>query len=188
MLPYLLAERAPLWDPDVPGAYLGLRRRHGRAHLVRAAIEGVCLQLGSIVELLADTEPVRSVRATGGALRAPLWRDVLAASIGRPLRVVEDAGGSALGAAALALLALGRAPDLAGARALLVDSDRDDDLPAPVAVDPGLLGAAEATRSRLPSLLSAYGEVATLLGRDRHGGASLGEDRAPQQLDHRRSP
>src|SRR5213078_248786 len=30
MLPYLLAERAPLWDPDVPGAYLGLRRDHTR--------------------------------------------------------------------------------------------------------------------------------------------------------------
>ncbi len=188
MLPYLLAERAPLWDPDVPGAYLGLRRHHGRAHLVRAAIEGVCLQLGSIVELLADTEPVRSVRATGGALRSPLWRDVLAASIGRPLRVVEDAGGSALGAATLALLALGRAPDLARARALLVGSGRDDDLPAPVAVDPALVEAAEATRSRLPSLLSAYGEVATLLGRNRHGGASPGEDRAPRQPDQRRSP
>ena len=35
MLPYLLAERAPLWDPDVPGAYLGVRREHTRAHFVR---------------------------------------------------------------------------------------------------------------------------------------------------------
>ena len=31
MLPYLMAERAPLWDPDLPGAYLGLRREHTRA-------------------------------------------------------------------------------------------------------------------------------------------------------------
>ena len=29
MLPYLLPERAPLWDPDLPGAYLGLRRMRG---------------------------------------------------------------------------------------------------------------------------------------------------------------
>lgn len=48
MLPYLLAERAPLWDPDLPGAYLGLRREHGPAHLVRAAVEGVAVQLAVV--------------------------------------------------------------------------------------------------------------------------------------------
>ena len=52
MLPYLLAERAPLWDPDLPGAYLGLRREHTRAHLIRAAVEGVCLQLRAILDRL----------------------------------------------------------------------------------------------------------------------------------------
>ena len=57
MLPYLMAERAPLWDPDLPGAYLGLRRDHGRAHLVRAAIEGVCLQLRIILDQLDRLHP-----------------------------------------------------------------------------------------------------------------------------------
>src|SRR6185295_6761314 len=85
MLPYLLAERAPLWDPDLPGAYLGLRRDHDRAHLVRAAVEGVCLQLRVILDQLDRLHPVSSVRVTGGALRSPLWRDVLAAALDRPL-------------------------------------------------------------------------------------------------------
>ena len=80
-----MAERAPLWDPDLPGAYLGLRRDHGRAHLVRAAIEGVCLQLRIILDQLDRLHPVSSVRVTGGALRSPLWRDVLAAALDRPL-------------------------------------------------------------------------------------------------------
>ena len=88
MLPYLLAERAPLWDPDVPGAYLGVRREHTRAHFVRAAIEGVCLQLRAILDRLDDIEPVIAVQATGGALRSPLWREILAAMFDRPLRVV----------------------------------------------------------------------------------------------------
>jgi len=192
MLPYLLAERAPLWEPDIPGAYLGLRRHHGRPHLVRAAVEGVCLQLASIVELLAETEPVDSVRATGGALRAPLWRDVLAASIGRPLHVVEDAGGSALGAAALALLALDRAPDLASARALLVGNELDTHLPGAVAVDPVLRAAAVATRSRLPALVAAYADVASLFAGSpavrQSGSPASGNDTALQQPDHRRSP
>ena len=60
MLPYLLAERAPLWDPDLPGAYLGLRRDHTRAHLVRAAVEGVCLQLRVVLDQLDRLHPVES--------------------------------------------------------------------------------------------------------------------------------
>jgi gluconokinase len=59
--------------------------------------------------------PVVQVRATGGALRAPLWREALAAMLGRPLEVVADADGTALGAAALGMLALGRVEDLADA-------------------------------------------------------------------------
>lgn len=37
MLPYLVAERAPFRDPELAGTYLGLHRRHTRAHPVRAA-------------------------------------------------------------------------------------------------------------------------------------------------------
>ena len=48
MLPYLLSERGPQWNPDLPGACLGLRREHARAHLVRGAVEGVCLQLSRV--------------------------------------------------------------------------------------------------------------------------------------------
>jgi gluconokinase len=112
MLPHLLAERAPLWDPELPGAYLGLRRVHTRGHLVRATVEGVCRQLGTIVDSLDRLSAITSVRVTGGAFRSALWRDVLAATLNRPLQVVGATEGSALGAAALALLALGRATDL----------------------------------------------------------------------------
>ena len=45
MLPYLLSERAPQWSSLARGGYVGLTRDHRREHLVRAAIEGVCLQL-----------------------------------------------------------------------------------------------------------------------------------------------
>ena len=112
MLPYLLAERAPLWDPDVPGAYLGLRRDHTRGHLVRAAVEGVCLQLRLVLDQLDRLAPVRAVHVTGGAFRAPLWREVMAATLDRPLHAVGDAEGTALGAAVLGLVGLGRAARL----------------------------------------------------------------------------
>lgn len=158
MLPYLMAERAPLWDPDLSGAYLGLRRRHTRAHLVRAAVEGVCLQLSLILQRLDRIEPVRSVRVTGGAFRAPLWRDVMAATLDRPLYAVGDAEGSALGAAALGLFALGLAPDLGGALTLLpsASSPTTDYIEA----DPALVAAYRRTRAAVPGLIHALEAVA----------------------------
>lgn len=160
MLPYLLAERAPLWDPDLPGAYLGLRRGHTRAHLVRAAVEGVCLQLSTILDRLDRLQPVTAVRVTGGVFRSPLWREVLAAVLDRPLHLVGTEEGTARGAAALGLLALGLAPDLESALALLPDPAADD--ATQVTADPALVETYRATRAAIPGLVARLAPVADL--------------------------
>jgi gluconokinase len=159
MLPYLMAERAPLWAPELPGAYLGLRRHHTRAHLARAAIEGVCLQLATILGRLDAIEPVTEVRATGGALRARLWRDILAATLDRPLVAVGDAKGTAVGAAALGLLALGCADSLEAAVAMLPSPTMSER----VEPDPELVEVYAASRAALPGLIRALNPVADLL-------------------------
>lgn len=106
MLPFLFPERAPMWDPDLAGAYLGLRHHHGAAHLRRAAMEGVCLQMRFLLDRIDEFYPIASIRATGGAFGSALWRDLMAAALDRPMIVVGDEDGTALGAAALGLLAL----------------------------------------------------------------------------------
>jgi gluconokinase len=160
MLPYLLPERAPLWEPGLPGAYLGLRRQHGRAHLVRAAVEGVCMQMRLILDRLDDVESVVSVHATGGVFRSRLWREVMAAMLARPIHLVGDAEGTALGAAALGLFALGGVPTLAGAVAALSDPLA----PTPEAVEPDrqLVAAYDRLRAAVPGLIGALDEVAGL--------------------------
>src|SRR4030095_9985728 len=40
-LPHLNGERTPYLDPGLRGAWTGLDPRHGRTHLLRAALEGV---------------------------------------------------------------------------------------------------------------------------------------------------
>ncbi len=159
MLPYLLPERAPLWAPELPGAYLGLRRHHTRAHLARAAIEGVCLQLALILDRLDAIAPVTEVRATGGALRSPLWREILAATLARPLVAVGDAEGTALGAAALGLLALGHANTLEAALEQLPSPSMSD----PIDPDPELVRIYAGARAALPELIRSLAVVADLL-------------------------
>lgn len=108
MLPYLLSERAPHWSAVPRGAYVGLTHAHGRAHLVRAAIEGVCQQLALVLASLRDAgNEVRELRATGGFARSALWRQMLADALGMPIGFPQEHEGSAFGAALLGMEALG---------------------------------------------------------------------------------
>jgi gluconokinase len=161
MLPYVLSERAPLWDPDLPGAYLGVRRHHTRGHFLRAAVEGVCLQLSTIVDALDSISTVESVRATGGPFRSTLWPRIMAATLARPFSVQADAGGTALGAAALGWYALGGAPTLVEALEAVGGPGPDTEA-TPVPVPPAELATYARLRASIPTLIAAYAQVAEM--------------------------
>jgi len=108
MLPYLLSERAPYWSSIPQGAYVSLHRAHQRAHLVRAALEGVCLQLALVLHSMrAAGLEVSELRATGGFARSPLWRQMLADALGMEIGFARGHEGSSFGAALLGMQALG---------------------------------------------------------------------------------
>jgi gluconokinase len=119
-LPYLLGERAPWWRSGLRGAYIGLRREHGRPHLVRAAVEGVCQQLALVRDTFAtEKQEVTEVRATGGAVASDLWVRILAAALDLPVAIPDTSEGTGVGACLLGLHALGDLPDLDEAAALV---------------------------------------------------------------------
>jgi gluconokinase len=120
---------------------------------VRAAVEGVCIQMRVILDRLDSVSPVSSVLATGGAFRSALWRQVMAGALDRPLHVVESAEGTALGAAALGLFALGRASSLSEAVNELTPPD--DASPAPVTVPRELVATYARLRAMVPELVDA---------------------------------
>ena len=112
-LPYLLGERAPWWEPGLQGAWIGLGRHHRRGHLVRSAVEGVCIQLALVgLALEAADVHVREVRATGGAMESPVWRDVLSAALDLPVGLAASPEGAGTGAGLLGHHALGSLSDL----------------------------------------------------------------------------
>jgi gluconokinase len=107
-LPYLLGERAPHWSGQSRAVYLGLTREHRREHLLRSALEGVCLQLAVVLASMGEAGiDIREIRATGGFSRSPLWRRILAGAFGRPVGFAASPEGSCLGAALLGMTALG---------------------------------------------------------------------------------
>lgn len=113
MLPYLLSERAPHWSALPRGAYVGLTRAHRREHLLRAAVEGVCLQLATVLRAMrAAGLDISEVRATGGVMRSELWQQVLADAFDMDVRLAQGQEGSGFGAALLGMEAVGLVPSI----------------------------------------------------------------------------
>lgn len=146
-LPQLLGERAPDWAGDPRGAWVGLTRAHGLEHLLRAAVEGVCMQLAIVLGALGDAGvEVREIRATGGFTRSALWRAILAGVLGRPIGFAASPEGSSLGAALLGMTSLG----------MLESLDRAAELVAVTHVERPDPADAEAYARLLPHFESAY--------------------------------
>jgi gluconokinase len=116
-LPFVLGERAPLWDPDVTGAFLGIRSHHTRAHFLRAVLEGMLFNLHEIGQVLSSlAAPIPRLHLNGGLARSGVVVQMLADIFGVPVCINQTEEASARGAAILALLGLGK---LADARLLL---------------------------------------------------------------------
>jgi xylulokinase len=111
-LPYLTGERTPYFDPDARGAWIGLRLVHTRAHLLRAALEGVAFAIRQGLEaLLATGVPATELRLAGGGTFDPRWRQLLADVLEQPLLATATSSASSLGAALLAGVGFGAWPD-----------------------------------------------------------------------------
>lgn len=108
-LPHLLGERSPHWNPRVRGVFVGLARRHGPAHLVRAVLEGVAFNLRTCVLAFEEMgRRIESIDAIGGGARSDVWLQILADVWGKPVRrrqLVGEANG--LGAAVVGGVATG---------------------------------------------------------------------------------
>ncbi|GAA1322577.1 xylulokinase [Leucobacter albus] len=118
-LPYLLGERAPLWDPAARGAFVGIGRHHTRNHLTRAVLEGVAFNLLTCIQAFRESgASIDRIDAVGGGAQSDVWLGILADVWGIPVRrrtIVEEA--NSLGAAVTGSVGLGLT-DFGAARAL----------------------------------------------------------------------
>lgn len=110
MLPYLMGERSPIWDPDARGTITGLTLFHTRAHVYRAALEGVAFALRHNIEAGVDAGYAldETLRVVGGGTKSELWMQILADVTGRPVSVAAG-GEAAFGDAMLGAIAVGLA-------------------------------------------------------------------------------
>src|SRR4029079_19313984 len=108
-VPALTGLGAPDWDPTARGLVIGITRSTTRAHLVRAALEAVSVEVRDVVDLMTSEAHVAlpSLAVDGGASANDLLCQLQADQLGVPVLRPEVLETTGLGAAFLAGLGTG---------------------------------------------------------------------------------
>ncbi len=108
-LPQLAGERAPLWNPDLRGAFLGLDAGMTTADFARGVYEGVALSARHLLGALEASANVRSdtLRCGGGGFRVDAWAQIRADILDKRLTRLEVNEPGIVGAVCLAAVAAG---------------------------------------------------------------------------------
>jgi glycerol kinase len=108
-VPALTGLGAPYWDPYARGLLIGLTRGCRPEHLARATEEAICYQVRAVLEAMqaASGVSVATLRADGGAATDDFLLQLQADLLGVPVKRPRVRETTALGAAALAGLAVG---------------------------------------------------------------------------------
>ncbi len=142
-LPYLMGERSPHWNPHARGAFIGLTPAHTKAHLCRAVLEGVALNLRLVLDLFRECgAAIDSMRVIGGGAKGELWRQIMADAYGVPVllpRHLEEA--TSLGAAVAGGVGVGLFRDFTVAEEIAQITARHDPNPEAHAVYEALVPA-----------------------------------------------
>lgn len=107
-LPYMMGERAPIWDSNARGVFFGLSLQTRREQLIRAIMEGASFALRHNAEAAGKAGlTIEELRSVGGGARSVVWSGIKADVLGIPVAIPERAGGATFGDAVLAGIGAG---------------------------------------------------------------------------------
>lgn len=86
-LPYLLGERAPLWNANARGVYFGLNIKHQKAHFLRSTIEGILYEIYSIGKILEENRCIKSLSINGSFATIPFCSQMIADIFNKPVQL-----------------------------------------------------------------------------------------------------
>ena len=92
--PYLLGERAPLWNSHASGMFIGLSTNTKRCDLIRSVLEGTAFALRHVIETVKqDGVEIKSLRICGGGAKSWAWNKIKASILGIPVLVLDEGSG-----------------------------------------------------------------------------------------------
>ncbi|MBR4768967.1 MAG: hypothetical protein IK088_08325 [Lachnospiraceae bacterium] len=107
-LPYLVGTNAPEFDTDASGVFFGLRDQHDAFDMAEAVMEGVSFVLRRNTDQMAKNgSRPRSIIATGGGAKSPVWCQLQASITGLPVEIPTEKEAACLGAAMISAVSGG---------------------------------------------------------------------------------
>ena len=108
MLPHLQGAMAPEDNPKAKGVFYGITLRHNKAHFARAIMEAIASIVKRNIEAVEDLNiQVSEIRCLGGGAKSPVWNQIKADLIGKPVVTMESEEAACLGAAIVAGVGIG---------------------------------------------------------------------------------
>lgn len=92
--PYLLGERAPLWNEYSRGMFIGMEMGMKRSELVRSIFEGTAFALRHVIETVKESgAKLDLLRICGGGAKSHTWCQIKASMLNVPVYVLDDESG-----------------------------------------------------------------------------------------------
>ena len=112
--PYLLGERAPLWNSHARGMFIGMSLDTKHEDFTRSVFEGTAFALRHVIDTIKISGGVvNSLRITGGGSKSRTWSKIKASMLKVPVLLLDEKSGDVpFGDVLLAGHAVGVFPDL----------------------------------------------------------------------------
>ncbi|WP_434355466.1 FGGY family carbohydrate kinase [Parasalinivibrio latis] len=113
-LPYWSGVMTPYWNCDAHGAFIGLSSNHSRRHIYRSILEGLALEQTMEMRALEKSQrtQINDVFCIGGGANNPLWCQIFADCLGKPVHCLDTVEASCLGAGMIAAAGAGIYPSV----------------------------------------------------------------------------
>jgi xylulokinase len=96
--PYLLGERAPLWNEHARGMFIGLGMEMKRTDLIRSVYEGTAYALRHVMETIREAgAQAKTLRICGGGTKSHTWSQIKASMLKMPVCLLDEKSGGAPG-------------------------------------------------------------------------------------------
>ena len=92
--PYLLGERAPLWNEYARGMFIGMDMDMKRSDLIRSVFEGTAYALRHVMETVkASGAKAKVLRICGGGAKSRTWSQIKASMLHMPVYLLDEKSG-----------------------------------------------------------------------------------------------
>jgi len=111
-LPYMVGQRAPLWDPHSRAVAFGMNPDTSRKAMIRMIMEGIAMGVRNVFSLMEKKGyTIDEIVMTGGCANSPVWTQIFSDILGKSVLLPGEMDVAPLGTAIMTAVGVGLYPD-----------------------------------------------------------------------------